>query len=58
MPRGSCKNRRSEELRASFIRVIGIGELRATLAVTSGVRRLLVRASVFPSSPVLVTLMK
>jgi hypothetical protein len=51
----------SEELSASFIRVTGIGELGTTLAVTIFlriVRRLLVRASVVPSSPILVTLMK
>jgi hypothetical protein len=38
----------SEELRASFIRVTRIGELGKTLAA----------ASVVPSSPILVTLMK
>jgi hypothetical protein len=48
----------SEELNASFIRVTRIGELGTTLAVTSSVRRLLVKASVVPSSPILVTLMK
>jgi hypothetical protein len=58
----------SEELSASFIRVTRIGELGRTLAVTINrrtlrrntkcVRRLLVTASVFPSSPSLVTLMK
>jgi hypothetical protein len=48
----------SEELSASFIRVTRIGELGTTLAVTSSVRRLLVRASVFPSSPILFTLVK
>jgi hypothetical protein len=56
----------SEELCASFIRVTRIAELRTTLAVTSNgrtkflhsVRRLLVRASVVLSSPILVTLMK
>jgi hypothetical protein len=56
----------SEELSASFIRVTRIGELGTTLAVTSNrcmvflrsVRRLLVAASVVPSSPILVTLMK
>jgi hypothetical protein len=56
----------SEELSASFIRVTRIGEL-GTLAVTSNrcisvflrsVRRLLVTASVVPSSPILITLMK
>jgi hypothetical protein len=61
----------SEELSASFIRVT-IGELGTTLSVTSNrrtlrrntlvflrrVRRLLVTASVVPSSPILVTLMK
>jgi hypothetical protein len=54
----------SDELSASFIRMTRIG----TLAVTSNrrtlrrnirsVRRLLVTASVVPSSPILVTLMK
>jgi hypothetical protein len=62
----------SEELSASFIRVTRIGELRKTPAVTSNrrtlrrnylvflrsVRRLLVTASVVPSLPILVTLMK
>jgi hypothetical protein len=63
----------SEEISASFIRVTRIGELRTTLAVTSNRRtprrnilystffrsgpRLLVRASVVPISPILVTLM-
>jgi hypothetical protein len=56
----------SEELNASFIRVTRIGELGTTLAATSNrrntflrsLRRLLVAASVVPSSPYLVTLMK
>jgi hypothetical protein len=63
----------SQELNSSFIRVTIIGELRTTLAVTSNrrtlrrnttkkflhsVRRLLVTASVVPSSPIIVTLMK
>jgi hypothetical protein len=53
----------SEEPSASFIRVTAIGELRTTLAVTNllflrSVRRLLVTASVVPSSQILVTLMK
>jgi hypothetical protein len=48
----------SEELNASFIRVARIGELGTTLAVTSNRRTLLVTASVIPSSPILVTLMK
>jgi hypothetical protein len=48
----------SEELTAFFIRVTRIGELGTTLAVTGSVRRLLVTASVIPSSPILVTLMK
>jgi hypothetical protein len=55
----------SEEHSASIIRVTRIGEL-GTLDVTSNrqryffrsVRRLLVTASVVPSSPILVTLMK
>jgi hypothetical protein len=46
----------SEEFSSSFIRVTRIGELRTTLAVTSNRRT--VTASVVPSSPVLVTLMK
>jgi hypothetical protein len=45
----------SEELRASFTRVTRFGELGTTLR---SVRRLLVAASVVPSSPILVTLMK
>jgi hypothetical protein len=57
----------SEELSASFIRVTRIGRLGRRLVVTSNrrtmrrntsVRRLLVTASVVPSSPFLVTLMK
>jgi hypothetical protein len=39
-PRGSCKNRVSEELSASFIRVTRIGELGTTLAVTSNRHKL------------------
>jgi hypothetical protein len=46
----------SEERSASFIRVTRIGELRTTLL--RSMRRLLVTASVVPSSPILVTLMK
>jgi hypothetical protein len=51
----------SDELSASFIRVSRIGELGTTLAVTSNRRsmsRLLVAASVVPSSPIPFTLMK
>jgi hypothetical protein len=57
----------SKELSASFIRVTRIGELGTTLVVTSNrrmlrrntsIRRLLVTASVVPSSPILVTLME
>jgi hypothetical protein len=51
----------SEELSASFIRVTRVDELGTTLAVTSNrrtLRLLLVRASVVPSSPILVILMK
>jgi hypothetical protein len=59
----------SEELSASFIRETRIGELGTTLAVTSNrrthqvvflrsVRRLLVTASVVPSSSIFATLMK
>jgi ABC-type molybdate transport system permease subunit len=50
----------SEELGASFMRTTRIGELGITLAVTSNrrkVRRNTI-ASVVPSSPILVTLMK
>jgi hypothetical protein len=46
-----------EELSASFIKVTRLAELRTMLAVTS-MCRLLVTASVVPSSPILVTLMK
>jgi hypothetical protein len=53
----------SEEFSASFIRVIIIGVLGTTLAVTAmvflqSVRRLLVRANVVLSSPIIITLMK
>jgi hypothetical protein len=54
----------SEKPSASFIRVTRIGELGTTLAATSNrrtlrtARRLLVAASVVPSLPILVTLMK
>jgi hypothetical protein len=58
----------SEELSVSFIRVTRTGELGTTQAVTSNrrtllvffrsVRRFLVTASVVPSSPILLTLMK
>jgi hypothetical protein len=58
----------SEEPSASFIRVTIIGELGTTLAIIinrrtlflflRSERRLLVRASVVPSSPILVTLKK
>jgi hypothetical protein len=41
----------SEELSASFIRVTRIGEL-GTLAVTNNRHRLLLTASVVPSSPI------
>jgi hypothetical protein len=47
----------SKELSSYFIRMTRIGELGTTLAVTS-VHRLLVTASVVPSSLILVTLMK
>jgi hypothetical protein len=45
----------SEELSASIIKVIRIGELGKTLAVR--VRRLLVTANIVPSSPIIATLM-
>jgi hypothetical protein len=58
----------SEEHRASFIRVTRIGELRTTLPLSTyarsslcifrSFRRLFVTASVVPSSPIFVTLMK
>jgi hypothetical protein len=48
----------SDELSASFIRVTRIGELGTTLAVTGNRRTLRRTASVVPSSPILVTLMK
>jgi hypothetical protein len=48
----------SEEIRASFIRVTRIGELGTTLALTSNRRKLAASASVVPSSPILVILMK
>jgi hypothetical protein len=48
----------SEGLSASFIRVTRFGELGTTLAVTSKRASLLVRASVVPSSSILVILMK
>jgi hypothetical protein len=55
----------SEELNVSFIRVARIGGLGTTIAITRNqylvflrsVRRLLVKASVVPSPPILVTLM-
>jgi hypothetical protein len=51
----------SEELSAPFIRVTRIGDLGTKLAVTNNRRTLhllLFTASVVPSSPILVTLMK
>jgi hypothetical protein len=56
----------SEERSSSLIRVTGIRELRTTLTGTSNrrmlflrsLRRLPVKASVVPSSPIFVTLMK
>jgi hypothetical protein len=47
----------SEELSAFIIRVTRIGELGTTQAATSNRCRLLVTASVVPSSPILATLM-
>jgi hypothetical protein len=52
----------SEELRTLIIGVTRIGELGATLAVTSNrinrsVRRLLVTANAIPSLPIVITLM-
>jgi cobalamin synthase len=46
-----------EERSASIIKVTRIGELGATLAVSSSVLQLLVIVNVAPSSPILVTLM-
>jgi hypothetical protein len=63
-PCGSCRTDVSEEPSASFIRVTKIDELGTTLAATRNrrtlrsVRRLLIAASVVPSSPILVNLMK
>jgi hypothetical protein len=48
----------SEEFSDSFIRVTRISELGTTLEFLHSLRRLLVTASVVPSSPILVTLMK
>jgi hypothetical protein len=64
-PCDSCKNRISEELSDSIMRVTRMGELGTTLAVTSNrhsvflrsMRRLLFTANVAPFSPTLVTLM-
>jgi hypothetical protein len=47
----------SEELSGSIIRVTRISELGTTLTVSSHRRRLLVTASVVPSSLILVTVM-
>jgi hypothetical protein len=58
-----AKSQVSEERIASTIRMTRIGELGIILAVTKylviirGVRRLLVTANVFPSSPILVIVM-
>jgi hypothetical protein len=60
-PCGFVRTDVSEELSAPNIRVTTIGELQTTLAVISNrrtLRRLLVTASVVPSSPILVTVMK
>jgi hypothetical protein len=48
----------SEELSAFIIRVTRIGELGAILDISSQRASVLVTASVVPSSPILVTLMK
>jgi hypothetical protein len=51
----------SEELSVSFIKMTKIGELGTTLDITSNscsVRRLLIKASVVASSPILVILME
>jgi hypothetical protein len=67
-PCGSSKNRHFGKCIASFIRVTKIGQLGTALAVTSrrcklpvtsflcSLLRLLIYANVFPSSPILVTL--
>jgi hypothetical protein len=46
----------SEELSAFMIKIIRIGELGTTLAVTSSVCCLVVTAKAVPSSPILVTI--
>jgi hypothetical protein len=48
----------SEELSASFIRVTRIGQPTHAAVFLRSVSRLLVTASVVPSSPILVTLLK
>jgi hypothetical protein len=55
---GLVKTDVSEKLSASLISVTRKCELGTTLTVTIGMGRLLVTASVVPSSPILVTLMK
>jgi hypothetical protein len=60
-PRSSCRTDVSEELSASFIRVSRIGDIGTTpchVVFLRSLRRLLVAASVVPSSPILVTLIK
>jgi hypothetical protein len=68
-PCGSCKSRRFGGTSRLLHQIDKMGELGATLAVTSNRRmlrmvflrsdrRLIVTASVVPSSPILVTLMK
>jgi hypothetical protein len=54
---GSCNNDVSEELNPTFNMLSRIGEYQL-MAFLSSARRLLVTASVIPSSPILVTLMK
>jgi hypothetical protein len=48
----------SEERSASFIRVTSVGELELSLVFLCSMGGLLVTASLVPSSPILVTLMK
>jgi hypothetical protein len=63
-PCGSCNNRRFRERSVSFIRVTIIGELGTTLLATDAsceeilVRRLLVIANGFPSSPIITLMME
>jgi hypothetical protein len=57
-PRGPFRTDVSEKPSASFIRVTRIGELASCEEILRSLLRLIVTASVVPSSPILVTLMK